>query len=251
MSIPGTPEPGAAPAGASSGWCARTGTALASTTCRTGSTATTVFPSARSPRADVDGLRLAAEHEQNAPLRVELHDLAGAGVDRPDVVLRIDAKTERVIETVDVLAPLADELAAGVEEEKPRAVAVEGAIVAEGRVRMTRSRVNENLSARVAADAAHFADEDVVRRAQEVGVSVKGNLRRCALCGQSRTRHRPPADAIGEPVSRAKEDKRKNESNGTGFFHLRDLRSLRVFETINSCSLSRPASAGSSVSASR
>jgi hypothetical protein len=41
--------------------------------------------------ANADRFRLSAEHEGDAPLGVELHDLVRGRVDRPDVVLQIDA----------------------------------------------------------------------------------------------------------------------------------------------------------------
>ncbi len=57
----------------------------------------------------------------DAAIGVELHHLAGALVDRPDVVLRIDAQADRGVEAVDVLAPLAHELAGLIEQEQARA----------------------------------------------------------------------------------------------------------------------------------
>ena len=69
-------------------------------------------PPARPPRGRtgiVSGLRPSTSATR--PVGVELHDLAGAGVDRPDVVLRIDAQADRGVEAVDVLAQLAHELA--------------------------------------------------------------------------------------------------------------------------------------------
>ena len=50
-------------------------------------------------------------------------------VDGPDVVLRIDAQAKGGIEPVDDLPQLADEFAAGVELEQPRAAAIERADV--------------------------------------------------------------------------------------------------------------------------
>ena len=65
----------------------------------------------RRRRTHGDRFRLAAEHQRDAALGVELHDLVGADVDRPDVVLRIDAQADRGVEAVDVLPELAHELA--------------------------------------------------------------------------------------------------------------------------------------------
>ena len=93
------------------------------------------------------------------PSRVELDDLAGRLVDRPDVVLRIDPQTDRRVEAVDVLPQLALELAVPVELQQARAAARERAVVAERRVRMAGARVDEDLALRILPDAADFADE--------------------------------------------------------------------------------------------
>ena len=121
-------------------------------------------------------LGLAPEHERHAALAVELHDLAGADVDGPHVVLRIHAQADRGIEAVDVLAQFAHELAGGVELEQARAVAVEGAVVAERGVGVAGARVDEDLALRVGAHAAHFADVRVERRTQQIGVAVEGHV---------------------------------------------------------------------------
>ena len=144
--------------------------------------------------ADVDRFRLAAEHERHAPFGVELHDLVGALVDRPDVVLRIDAQPDRGVEAVDVLSELAHELAGRVELEQPRAVAIERPVVAERRVRMAGARVDEDLSLRIRSDAADFADEDVVGRLQQVGIRIERDFRDRCLRDERRRRMpgRPP-----------------------------------------------------------
>ena len=82
-------------------------------------------------------------------------------IDRPDVVLRIDAQADGGVEAVDVLPELAHELAVLIELEQPRTAVRERAVVADRRVRMARPRVDENLSLRIRADAADFADEHV------------------------------------------------------------------------------------------
>src|SRR4029079_7319166 len=71
------------------------------------------------PHADV--LRLAAEHELEPPVAVELHHLVRSGVDDPDVVLRIDAHLLREVDRVDALADLLDELAVLIELKQARA----------------------------------------------------------------------------------------------------------------------------------
>ena len=141
-------------------------------------------------RPHADRFRLAPEHQRDAALGVELHDLVGALVDRPDVVLRIDAQAERGVEAVDVLAPLAHELAAGVELEQARAVAVERAVVAERGVGMPGARVDEDLALRIGADAADFADEDVVRASSADRPRCRTRARARRACATSET---PPA----------------------------------------------------------
>ena len=54
------------------------------------------------------------------PFRAELDDHVRAFVDRPDVVLRVDADAVRHLEAVETLADLADELAVLVELEEAR-----------------------------------------------------------------------------------------------------------------------------------
>src|SRR6187551_2126222 len=62
-----------------------------------------------------DVFRLAAQYECDSACRVELQDLACRGVDRPDVVLRIHAQTNRGVEAVYILAEFAHELSGLVE----------------------------------------------------------------------------------------------------------------------------------------
>ena len=64
-------------------------------------------------------LPAASQHQRDAPLRIELHDLAGGGIDGPDVVLRVDAEPDRGVEAVDVLPQLAHEPACAIELEQP------------------------------------------------------------------------------------------------------------------------------------
>ena len=117
---------------------------------------------------DADRFRLPTEHEPDAAIGIELHHLIGGDIDRPDVVLRIDAQADRRVEAVDVLAPFADEVAAAIEEEQPRAAVRERAVVAERRIGMAGARVDEDLALRVGADAGHFADVDVLRGLQQI-----------------------------------------------------------------------------------
>ena len=57
-----------------------------------------------SGRTYADSLRLSAKHELHVAVRIELDDLVGTDVNRPDVVLWINPQTLRRIEPVEILA---------------------------------------------------------------------------------------------------------------------------------------------------
>ena len=101
----------------------------------------------------VDGRRPAAEHHQELALRTELRDGVRAFVDRPDVVLRIDAHGVRELEAVIALADFLDEVAVLVELPQPRV----GAAV-----------VDEDVALRIGRDADGFAEILAGRHLQEV-----------------------------------------------------------------------------------
>ena len=67
-----------------------------------------------------DCRRPAAEHHQKFALRAELRDGVRAFVDRPDIVLRIDADGVREFKTVIALADFLDEIAVLIELPKAR-----------------------------------------------------------------------------------------------------------------------------------
>src|SRR6185503_12708932 len=69
---------------------------------------------------DGDVFRFASEHERDASLGIELHDLTGRGVDSPDVVLWIDAEANRGIEAIHILPELPYEPAGLIELEQAR-----------------------------------------------------------------------------------------------------------------------------------
>ena len=125
-----------------------------------------------------DGFRFASEHKSDAAGGVELHHLVRCGVDGPHVVLRIDAKTDRSIEAVDVLAEFSHELSGLVELEQSRSAAHERAVVSKRGVGMAGTRVDEDLALRIGADAGDLADVDG-RRAS----SGSGRHRRKAIAG--------------------------------------------------------------------
>ena len=99
----------------------------------------------------------------NRPSAIELHDLVRAGVDDPDVVLRIDAHLLREVDRVDTLADLLHELAGLIELKQPRAAVIERALVAERRDGVTGPRVDEHVAARVGGDAGDFAVRTAAR----------------------------------------------------------------------------------------
>ena len=131
---------------------------------------------ARRAGAHGDRFRLAAHHQLNAAVGIELDHLRRSAIDDPDVVLRIDAHRLRVVEAVDADADLADELAGLIELEQPRAGLVEGARRADRRVRRAGARVDEDVPLRVGRDAGRLAQVDVVGQLQQIGVRVVGDL---------------------------------------------------------------------------
>src|SRR4029453_15032753 len=72
-------------------------------------------PASRRRRTNADFLRFPPEHEHDATFRIELDDLACDFVDCPDVVLRIDAQTDRRIEPVHILSEFTLELSPAIE----------------------------------------------------------------------------------------------------------------------------------------
>src|SRR6266851_5392085 len=90
------------------------------------------------PERDV--LRFSAEHQHQAPVRVELRHHVRSGIDDPDVVLRVDAYLLSEVDPVHALADLLHELAVLIELEQARATVIERPLVAERRHRMAGAR---------------------------------------------------------------------------------------------------------------
>ena len=124
---------------------------------------------ARRALPDADRFGFSADHRQESSLGIELGQDVRAGVDGPDVILRIDPQLLGEIEPVRALADFLHELAARIELKQARAAMIEGPLVAERRDRMTGSCEDENLPFRIRRDARDFA---VRRKRQNVGVRV-------------------------------------------------------------------------------
>src|SRR5688572_856442 len=113
----------------------------------------------RRVRTNADRFRFTSENQPDRSIGIEFDHLIRGHIDGPDVVLRIDAKPDRGVEAIDVLAPFANEVALGVEQEQLRSAAREGAVVAKRGIRMARSGIDKDLAAGVRPDAGHLADE--------------------------------------------------------------------------------------------
>src|SRR6266511_2937594 len=152
---PGMPDPGAPPRpppAAAAGACGRS-------------------------RANRDGFWFSAEDERDAAVSIELQYLTSGDIDRPDVVLRIDAQSHGGVEAIDVLSEFADELASRIELKESRPTVRKRAVVAERCDRMACSRVHENLALRVRGDAADFAEVRIGWHLQQVGVGIERDVR--------------------------------------------------------------------------
>ena len=121
-------------------------------------------------------LRLAAKHELQPPVGVELHHHVRSGIDDPDVVLRIHAHLLREIHCVGALADFLDEFARLVELEEPRSAVIERALVAEGRHGVAGARVHEQMAFRVGRHAGHFTQKRIGRQRQKIGVGVVADV---------------------------------------------------------------------------
>ena len=110
----------------------------------------------------VDGRRPAAEHHQHLALGAELGDHVGPLVDRPDVVLRIDAHRMGEFEAVIALADFLEEVAVLVELEQARI----GAAV-----------IDEDVALGIGCDANGLAEVLAGRELEEVRHRSVGNFR--------------------------------------------------------------------------
>ncbi len=112
--------------------------------------------------------RTAAEHHQHLALGAELGDHVGPLVDRPDVVLRVDAHRMGELEAVVALADFLEEIAVLVELEEPRVGA---------------AMEHEDVPLRVGGDADRLAEIFARRQLEEVRHRGVGNLRHVLRLG--------------------------------------------------------------------
>src|SRR5262245_48524454 len=106
--------------------------------------------------------RPAAENHQDSAFRTKLRDDVRAFIDRPDIVLRIDAHRMREFKTIVAFADLFDEDAILVEFPQTRVCTTE---------------IDEDVSLRVCCDTDSFAESFPWRRLQEIRHRRVGDLR--------------------------------------------------------------------------
>ena len=121
----------------------------------------------------VGRLLAAAEDPLHASRRVELDHHVRPLVDRPDVVVSVDADAVRERPAVQLFADLADELTLRPELEQ---LCRGGAI--RRPVRTVRSREDEDMPFRVDGDARHFPEVHPFRKLQEIGDGIERDRRR-------------------------------------------------------------------------
>ena len=139
------------------------------------------------PRLGAVGrLLAAAEDPLDATRSIEADDHVRALVDRPDVVVPVDAHGVGERPPVEVLADLANELAGWRELQELRRHRAEG-----GPGGAARPGKHEDPSLRVDRDARHFTEVDIVRQLQEVGhrLELDDGSRRLRRLTRRRHRH--------------------------------------------------------------
>ena len=123
-----------------------------------------------------DVLRLPPQKQLNLSGRIKFDHHARHLVDRPDVVLRIDAHLLGHEKAVQVLADLANIFAAFVELEQPCAAVRKWARGPVGHRRMPGAGEHEDVAPGVGRDPRGFAHVNVVGPLQRVRRRIKCNL---------------------------------------------------------------------------
>ncbi len=140
-------------------------------------------------------LFLPSEHQRHAPFRIEADDHVRALVDRPEVVVLVEADRVRVRPGVEALADFANEFAGLVEEQHlRRRRAVRGAAGA------VRSREDRDLALRVDGDARRLAEIHAGRQLEEIDVGVERDFRRRLLREERRAEARKRGADDGEQI---------------------------------------------------
>jgi hypothetical protein len=125
--------------------------------------------------AFVGGFLLAPKDHGHATFRIEPDDHVRAFVDRPDIVLSVDAHRMRKRPGIKILADFTDEAAVGSELQQLRgAGGISGATgIAAGK--------HEYVFFGIDRDAGRFAEIHIRRQLQRIGNRIKRNLRRRLL----------------------------------------------------------------------
>jgi len=131
--------------------------------------------------AFVGGLLLAPEDHRHAAIRRELDHHVGAFVGYPDVVLPVDSHRMREAPRIEIVADLAQEFAVGAElEQLRRRRAVGGS-------RGVAARKDKDMPLGIDGHARGFAEIEVGRKLEEIGLRVEADLRHILL-GSERDR---------------------------------------------------------------
>jgi hypothetical protein len=120
--------------------------------------ASRAFRRRRLDHANVDRFRFSAHDHQHSSFRAELDDLTGRLIDRPYVVLWVDANPVRHQKTIDTLTNFSDVVPILVELEQTRSAMRDDARGSHHCRRVACPCVNEHVSFRVGRNTGGFAE---------------------------------------------------------------------------------------------
>ena len=193
---------------------------------------------------------------RHAARLVELDDHVGSLVDRPDVVVLVDAHAVRERPAVESLSDLADELALRPELEQLRRRRRE-----RWTARAVRSREDEDVSFRVDRHAGDFAEVHAGRQLEEVGARLEWNVGNALLRDRRRRDEQEQckyrrfhrvlraADAIAEQANGIDCGRIREEPHMTGDRSFRILLALGLLSAAVAVSCTSPSSTTSSAPA--